>query len=279
MGVPFPENYGGAGLDTPLVRARREELARSDSSVAITLAAHMSLGTMPIYLFGTEEQRRGAAPGSGLRRRLAAFGLTEPGRAPTRARPARAQSSVTGAGVNGPKTSSRTPNRHQRLRDDHRRHRRAGRTPGDLEPDSAERHTRLRSLGTDAQARLARLGYPRALVPDCPVPADHLLGERGDGFSQFLEILDGGRISVAALGVGLAQGAYELALAHAKARAVRRRISRFQAMQFKLADMATEIEALERCLPGGEALAGTRGRRSSARPRWRSVLRRAPTGS
>ena len=246
MGIPLPEKYGGAGSDTLSYAIAVEELARVDSSVAITLAAHTSLGTMPIYLFGTEEQRERWLPDLASGRRLAAFGLTEPaagsdaGATRTRAEPRDggwlvngSKIFITNAGTDISACVTITAVTGER----------------DGRPEISNVIVPNGTPGYDVSAPMRKLGWhasdTRVLsFTDCLVPADHLLGERGDGFSQFLEILDGGRISVAAMGLGLAQGAYELALAHAKEREqFGRPIGRFQAVQFKLADMATEIEA------------------------------------
>ena len=246
MGIPLPERYGGAGSDTLSYAIAVEELARVDSSVAITLAAHTSLGTMPIYLFGTEEQRERWLPDLASGRRLAAFGLTEPaagsdaGATRTRAEPRDggwlvngSKIFITNAGTDISACVTITAVTGER----------------DGRPEISNVVVPNGTPGYDVSAPMRKLGWhasdTRVLsFTDCLVPADHLLGERGDGFSQFLEILDGGRISVAAMGLGLAQGAYELALAHAKEREqFGRPIGRFQAVQFKLADMATEIEA------------------------------------
>jgi len=242
MGIPLPEEHGGAGGDTVGYALAIEELTRVDSSVAITVAAHTSLGTMPIYLFGTDEQKARWLPDLASGRRLAAFGLTEPD-AGSDAGAARTTAElrddawvvngskmfITNAGTEltwGVTITART---------------------GDDEISNlvVENGT----PGYEVSAPLHKLGWKasdtRALTfADCPVPEGNLLGARGQGFHQFLEILDGGRISVAAMGVGLAQGAYDLATAYAKERRqFGRPIASFQAVAFKLADMAVEIEA------------------------------------
>ena len=162
MGMPFPEEYGGAGADTLSYAIAVEELTRIDSSVAITLAAHTSLGTMPIYLFGTEEQKQQWLPDLASGKKLAAFGLTEPG-AGSDAAHARTTAELRDGQwmINGSKifiTNAGTD--ITAVRDDHGSHRR-GR---DLEPDRPERHARLRDLAADGQARLARVRHARALV-------------------------------------------------------------------------------------------------------------------
>jgi alkylation response protein AidB-like acyl-CoA dehydrogenase len=246
MGIPFPEEYGGGGADTLSYALAVEELARIDSSVCITLAAHTSLGTMPIYLWGTEEQKSEWLPELCAGRRLAAFGLTEPeagsdaGNTRTRAKLDDGEWVVDGAkqfitnsgtdisacvtitavtgGENGQREISNiiVPNG----------------TPG------YEVGEPYRKMGWNASDT-------RPLSFDsCHVPEANLLGRRGEGFKQFLHILDGGRIGVAAMGVGLAQGALDEALAYAKERrAFGKPISRFQAIQAKIADLSAEIEA------------------------------------
>jgi short-chain 2-methylacyl-CoA dehydrogenase len=242
MGMTVPEEYGGAGADTVSYAIAIEELTRVDSSVAITVAAHHSLGTLPIYYFGTEEQRRQWLPDLASGKRLAAFGLTEPGAGSdagaTRTRAELRDGSwvingskifITNAGTDITACVTITALTAE------------GETSNLIVPNGAP--------GYEISAPMRKLGWrasdTRELsFRDCAVPEENLLGERGHGFRQFLEILDGGRISVAAMGVGLAQGAYDLAYAYAKDREqFGRPIADFQAVQFKLADMATEIEA------------------------------------
>jgi len=242
MGMPIPEEYGGAGADTLSYAIAVEELTRIDSSVAITLAAHTSLGTMPILLFGTEEQKRQWLPDLASGRKLAAFGLTEPG-AGSDAAATRTTAELRDGQwiVNGSKifiTNAGTDitacvTITAKTGDDE--------ISNLIVPNGTP--------GYEISAQMDKLGWrasdTRELsFKDCAVPEENLLGERGKGFHQFLEILDGGRISVAAMGVGLAQGAYDLAFAYAKEREqFGKPIARFQAVQFALADMAVEIEA------------------------------------
>jgi short-chain 2-methylacyl-CoA dehydrogenase len=247
MGIPFPEEYGGGGGDTLAYVLAVEELTRVDSSVAITLCAHTSLGTQPIYLFGSEEQKREWLPQLCGGTKLGAFGLTEPeagsdaANTRTRARLEDGEwvvdgakqfitnagtrisgmvciTAVTGENGQGAKEISNivVPNG----------------TPG------YEQGEPYRKMGWNA-SDTRPLSFS-----DCRVPAESLLGPRGQGFKQFLHVLDIGRIGVAAMGVGLAQGALEQALAYAKERrAFGRPIAKFQAIQGKLADMSTEIAA------------------------------------
>jgi short/branched chain acyl-CoA dehydrogenase len=242
MGMPVPEEYGGAGSDTVSYAIAIEELTRIDSSLAITVAAHTSLGTMPILLFGDEEQKREWLPPLASGQRLAAFGLTEPeagsDAGATRTRAERRDGSwvingskifITNAGTDITACVTITA----RTGDDE--------ISNLIVPNGTP--------GYEISQPMHKLGWrasdTRELsFEDCAVPEKNLLGERGKGFQQFLEILDGGRISVAAMGVGLAQGAYDLAYAYARERRqFGRPIARFQAVQFRLADMATEIEA------------------------------------
>jgi short-chain 2-methylacyl-CoA dehydrogenase len=242
MGMPIPEEYGGGGTDTLAYAIAIEELTCVDSSVAITVAAHTSLGTMPIFLFGSDEQKREWLPQLASGQKLGAFGLTEAGAGSdagatrTRAELRDGQWVINGSKIfitnagtdisglvtitaltgDGEVSNIIVPNG----------------TPGyELSPQ-------MRKLGWRA-SDTRELSFKDAAVPE-----GNLLGPRGEGFRQFLEILDGGRISVAAMGVGLAQGAYDLAFRYAQEREqFGKPIARFQAVQFQLADMAVEIEA------------------------------------
>jgi short/branched chain acyl-CoA dehydrogenase len=242
MGMTIPEEYGGAGTDTVAYAIAVEELTRIDSSVAITMAAHHSLGTLPIYYFGNEDQRRRWLPDLASGKKLAAFGLTEPdagsdaGATRTSAELRDGQWIVNGSKIfitNAGTDVTACVTITARTGDDE--------ISNIIVPNGTP--------GYEISKPMKKLGWrasdTRELsFKDAHVPEDNLLGPRGQGFHQFLEILDGGRISVAAMGVGLAQGAYDLAFAYAKERKqFGQPISKFQAVQFKLADMATEIEA------------------------------------
>ena len=243
MGIPFPQEYGGAGGSSQDYAMVVEELTRVDSSVAITLCAHTSLGTQPIYLFASEEQKQRFLPRLCSGEMLGAFGLTEPeagsdaGNTQTRARLedgewvingtkqfiTNAGTSISGLVVI---TAVTGPDREiSNLLVENG-------TPG-YEPGP-----QYRKLGWHASDT-------RPLhFSDCRVPEENLIGGRGRGLQQFLQVLDIGRIGVAAMGVGLAQGALDEALAYAKARrAFGRPIAKFQTIQAKLANLATEIEA------------------------------------
>jgi alkylation response protein AidB-like acyl-CoA dehydrogenase len=242
MGIPFPAEYGGGGADTLSYALAVEELARIDSSVAITMAAHTSLGTMPIHNWGTEEQKAEWMPRLCSGQALAAFGLTEP-EAGSDAGNVRTRATLDDDGwtVNGAKqfiTNSGTDisacvTITARTGDDEISNIIVPNdTPGFVVGEA------YRKMGWNASDT-----HPLTFE-DCRVPESNLLGPRGNGFKQFLQILDGGRIGVAAMGLGLAQGCLDEALAYAKERrAFGQSISRFQSIQAKLADMATEIEA------------------------------------
>jgi alkylation response protein AidB-like acyl-CoA dehydrogenase len=242
MGLPIPEEYGGAGGDTVSYATAIEELTRIDSSVAITVAAHTSLGTMPILLFGSEEQKREWLPRLASGRGLAAFGLTEPdagsdaGATRTRAELRDGEWVVDGSKIfitnAGTDISACVTITARTGEDEISNLIVPNGTPGyEISPP-------MKKLGWHA-SDTRELSFR-----DCHVPEGNLLGERGRGFSQFMEILDGGRISVAAMGVGLAQGAYDLAAAYAgERRQFGKPIKEFQAVRFQLADLATEIEA------------------------------------
>jgi short/branched chain acyl-CoA dehydrogenase len=242
MGMTIPEEYGGAGADTVSYAIAIEELTRIDSSVAITVAAHHSLGTLPIWYFGSEEQKREWVPELAAGRKLAAFGLTEPS-AGSDAGATRTTATledgewvvdgskifITNAGTDITACVTITA------------------VTGDGEISNIV--VPNGSPGYVISEPMQKLGWRASDTRELSfqsvrVPEGNLLGPRGEGFRQFLKILDGGRISVAAMGVGLAQGAYDLAFRYAQEREqFGKPIGKFQAVQEKLVDMATEIEA------------------------------------
>jgi alkylation response protein AidB-like acyl-CoA dehydrogenase len=242
MGIPFPEEVGGAGGTSLQYAIAVEELTRIDSSVAITLCAHTSLGTQPVYLFGTDEQKQRLLPDLCAGRRLGAFGLTEP-EAGSDAGNVKTRAALDGGEwvVDGAKqfiTNAGTEiSGHVAI------------TARTAENEISNIIIENGRPGYEQGAPYRKMGWnasdTRPLSFDgCRVGEENLLGPRGAGFKQFLHILDIGRIGVAAMGVGLAQGALDEALKYAKERkAFGRSISKFQAIQGKLADMATEIEA------------------------------------
>ncbi len=242
MGIPYPERHGGAGADTLSYALVVEELARVDSSVAITLAAHTSLGTWPIYAFGDEAQKGEWMPGLCAGETLGAFGLTEPeagsdaANVRTRARLEDgewvidgAKQFITNSGTDISGFVAIT----------------ALTGEGEISNIIVERGTPGYGIGQAYRKMGWNASDTRPLSFDgCRVPETNLLGPRGMGFKQFMQTLDGGRISVSAMGVGLAQGALDEALAYARERqAFGRPISKFQSIQAKLADISTEIEA------------------------------------
>jgi short/branched chain acyl-CoA dehydrogenase len=242
MGIPFPEEVGGAGGSSLQYAIAVEELTRVDSSVAITLCAHTSLGTQPIYLFGSDAQRAEWLPRLCSGEMLGAFGLTEPeagsdaGNTRTRARLDGGdwvidgtKQFITNAGTDISGVVCITA----RTGDDE--------ISNLIVPNGTpgyEQAAPYRKMGWNASDT-------RPLTfTDCRVPEENLLGGRGRGFHQFLKVLDIGRIGVAAMGVGLAQGALDQALAYAtQRRAFGKPISKFQLIAAKLADLATEIAA------------------------------------
>jgi short/branched chain acyl-CoA dehydrogenase len=242
FGLPFPEEYGGMGGDYFALCVALEELARVDSSVAITLEAGVSLGAMPIYRFGTEEQRRSWLPVLCTGERLAAFGLTEPGGGTDIPGAMRTTARLEGGDwvIDGSKafiTNSGTDITALVTvtaitgRDD------SGRkeissiivqndTPGF---SRAPEYSKVGWCASDTR-ELSFSG--------CRVPAENLLGERGRGYAQFLQILDEGRVAIAALATGLAQGCVDECVRYAKERsAFGVTIGQHQAIQFAIADM------------------------------------------
>jgi alkylation response protein AidB-like acyl-CoA dehydrogenase len=242
MGMTIPEEYGGAGADTLAYAICVEELTRIDSSVAITVAAHHSLGTLPIYYFGNDEQKREWLPELASGKKLAAFGLTEAnagsdaGATRTTARLEAGEWVIDGSKIfiTNAGTDITACVTITALTGD-------GEISNIIVPNGTP--------GYVISAPMEKLGWKASDTRELSfqgarVPEGNLLGPRGQGFTQFLTILDGGRISVAAMGVGLAQGCYDLAYAYAKEREqFGKPISKFQAVQQKLVDMATEIEA------------------------------------
>jgi alkylation response protein AidB-like acyl-CoA dehydrogenase len=246
MGIPFPEEYGGGGADTLSYALAVEELTRVDSSVAITMAAHTSLGTMPIALWGTDEQKDDWLPTLCSGEKLAAFGLTEPeagsdaGNTKTRAALEDGEWVVNGA-------KQFITNSGTEI---------SGCVTITALTGSGNGETEISNLivpngtpGYEPGEPYRKMGWnasdTRPLsFEDCRVPEGNLLGRRGEGFKQFMQILDGGRIGVAAMGVGLAQGALDEALSYAKERrAFGQPISKFQSIQAKIADLSAQIEA------------------------------------
>ena len=241
FGLPFPEEYGGMGGDHVGLCLAIEELARVDSSVAITLSAGVALGTTPVYRFGTEAQRRQWLPQLCRGERLAAFGLTEKsGGSDAAAVHTTARRDGGEWVINGTKafiTNSGTEIT-------------ALVTVASVTGEPVNGRRQISAImvpagtpGFSVSKRYSKVGWSSSdtnelSFVDCRVPEDHLLGEEGRGYAQFLEVLDEGRIAVAALSVGLAQGCIDECLTYMGRREVSgHKIGEYQALQFKLADM------------------------------------------
>ncbi|MDQ2871072.1 MAG: acyl-CoA dehydrogenase family protein [Acidobacteriota bacterium] len=244
LGVLFPEEYGGSALSYGDYAAIVEELAAVDASIALSLAAHNSLGSNHIFQFGSETQRRRYIPKLASGEWLAAWGLTEP---------------EAGSDASGTKTTAVRDGNDWVLNGSK-----------NFITNASVAHVAVLMAVTDRKAvkhgisafiveldnpgirvgkKENKLGMRASdtctlVMEDCRIPADNLLGKEGSGFVDSMKILDGGRISIAALSIGIARGAYEASLRYAQQRRqFGRPISEFEAIQFYLADMATEIDA------------------------------------
>jgi short/branched chain acyl-CoA dehydrogenase len=246
LGLPFPEQYGGAGADFLSYCLAIEEISRADVSVGITMEAHTSLGASPFFLFGNEHQKEQYLTPLARGERLWSFGLTEPE-----------------AGSDSGGTQTRAT-----LRDGawHINGAKAFITNAGTEMTGGVTITAVTGTRPDGKKEISNLIVPKGTpgytigkaykkmgwkasdtrplaFEDCIVPQENILGQPGDGFKQFMHILDAGRIAIAALSVGLAQACLDEALRYAKDRKqFGQPISKFQAVQFKLADMDMEIE-------------------------------------
>ena len=244
MGIPIPEELGGAGMDTVAYAAAVMEIARADASVAITMAAHTSLGTSPILIAGTDEQKQKYIPPLASGEMIGAFGLTEP-EAGSDAGATKTTAVKKGDEyvINGGKIfitnagEAGIINLTSRIIED-------GEDLG-VGAFIVPTDTSGMRLGPKEKKMGWRASDTRQIFfEDMVVPAVNMLGTPGKGFKTFLKTLTGGRISVAALSVGTALGAYERALRYATERkAFGKEIHEFQAVGNKLADMATDIEA------------------------------------
>src|SRR5918994_959461 len=245
FGLPFPEEYGGAGADFLTLCLAIEEIARVDSSLAITLEAAVGLGSMPVYRFGSEAQRKELLPELASGEALAGFGLTEPsggsdaGATRTTARQDGdewvingSKSFITNAGTPITKFVTVTAI--------------TGETDGDKEITAIIVPNGTRGFEVGKPYR--KMGWHHSdthelAFNDCRVPLENQLGERGQGYRNFLKILDDGRIAIAALAVGLAQGCLDESVKYVHERsAFGRPIGTYQALQFKISDMATKVE-------------------------------------
>lgn len=243
MGLPFPEEYGGGGADTVSFAIVTEELSRVCGSTGITYSAHISLGGAPLHLFGTKEQKLKYLTPVCTGESFGAFGLTEPN---------------AGSDAGGTRTSAREENGMFVINGNkcfitnasYAKHLALTAVTG--EKDGKKEISAIivptNGDGFSIIDNYEKMGLNSSnttelVLEDVRVPVENLLGKRGEGFKQFLITLDGGRIGIGAMAVGIAQGAYEKALAYAKERIqFGRSISSFQAIQFKLADMAMKIE-------------------------------------
>jgi alkylation response protein AidB-like acyl-CoA dehydrogenase len=244
FGVLFPEKYGGSGMGYVEYAIIIEELSRVDGSVGIIVAAHNSLCTNHIFKFGTEEQRQKYVTPLAQGKKLGCWSLTEPEAGSDAGGTRTVASQKDGCWVlNGSKTF--TTNGHY-----------ADVCVGMAVTDAGKKHHGISAFIIEKGAPGFRPGKKEnklglrasdtseVVFTDCRVPHGNLLGREGEGFINSLQILDGGRISIAALGLGMAQGAYECSVRYAKERKqFGKPIAEFQAIQFKLADMATQIEA------------------------------------
>ena len=245
FGLPFPEEYGGAGADFLTLCLAIEEIARVDSSLAITLEAAVGLGAMPVYRFGTEEQRQRWLPPLASGQNLAGFGLTEPG---------------GGSDAGATKTSARLEDGEWVINGSKSFITNSG-TPitsfvtvtaitGDVggKKEISAIVVPNDTPGFDVGKPYRKMGWHHSdthelSYNDCRVPEENLLGNRGEGFKNFLKILDDGRIAIAALAVGLAQGCVDESVKYAKERtAFGRPIGDFQGLQFMIADMALKTD-------------------------------------
>lgn len=243
MGLPFPEEYGGAGADTISFAIVTEELSRACGSTGITYSAHISLGGAPLYLFGTEEQKQKFLIPICTGETFGAFGLTEPG---------------AGSDAGGTRTTAVEENSEYIINGNkcfitnasYAKHLALTAITGD---ENGKKEISAIIVPTDAAGFTVIDNYEKMglhssnttelVLENVRVPTEYLLGKKGAGFKQFLITLDGGRIGIGAMAVGIAQAAYDKARQYAKERKqFGHSLSHFQAIQFKLADMAMKIE-------------------------------------
>lgn len=244
MGLPIPEEYGGSGADTISYALAVEEVSRVSGSIGITLAAHTSLGLYPIYRFGSDEQKRKYLPRLASGQGLAAFGLTEP-EAGSDAAAIKTTAVLDGDYwiINGQKIFITSGSIADVVIIAAVTDKSAG-TRG-ISNFIVEKGTPGFRPGRDEEKMGLKGSVTSQLFfADCRVPKENLLGQLGEGYKQFLITLDGGRISIGAMAIGLAQGAFEAAVKYSKERVqFGQPIASFQAIQWMIADMATEIEA------------------------------------
>ncbi len=249
-GIPIPEEYGGAGADTLSMAIALEEIARACGSTCLTLAAHTSLGTMPIFLFGSEELKRKYVPPNARGETIGAYGLTEPGAGSDSGGTQTTAVPVPGGWkINGAKMFMTNASVSHVM------------TLTAVTDREAEKHSRIsafvvesKSKGVTVAKKEDKLGCRASdtcyvTLEDVFVPETHLLGGRGQGWRYFMEILDAGRIGIGAMALGLAEGAYDRALEYARERKTfGKPIGAHQGVAFLLADMKVEIEAARHLL-------------------------------
>jgi alkylation response protein AidB-like acyl-CoA dehydrogenase len=263
LGIQFPEQYGGAAMGAVDYCICIEEIARVDPGVALSLAAHNGLCSAHIFLFASEEQKRKYLPPLARGERIGAWGLTE---STSGSDAAGMRTTATRAGECWVLNGSKTFTTHGRVGDiivvmavtD-----RAAGTKG-ISAFVVERGTPGMSAGKkEDKLGMRASDTSEVLFDNCRIPADQMIGAEGQGFIETMQVLDAGRIGIAALAVGLAQGAYEAAVGYARERrAFGKTIGSFQAIQWKLADAATKIEAA-RLLTYRAAYLKERGRRTT----------------
>ncbi|MCM3743377.1 acyl-CoA dehydrogenase [Sporosarcina luteola] len=243
MGLPFPEEYGGAGADATSFAIVTEELSRGCASTGITYSAHISLGGAPLHLFGTEEQKRNYLTPICTGDSFGAFGLTEPN---------------AGSDAGGTQTTAKEDGDHFVINGSkvyitnasYAKHLALTAITGN---ENGKKEISAIIVPTDAEGFTIIDNYEKMglhasnttelVLDNVRVPKENLLGKRGDGFKQFLVTLDGGRIGIGAMAVGIAQAAFDRALKYSKERKqFGKTLSEFQITQFKLADMAMKIE-------------------------------------
>jgi butyryl-CoA dehydrogenase len=244
LGVPYPEALGGTGLDSLAYAITIEELSRASGSIGIIVSAHTSLGCNPIYLAGTDAQKERFLRPMASGKVLGAYGLTEPGAGSdsrgTRTRAHRdgdgwllngTKRFITNAGVAGTYIVTAVTDREA--------------DSGKISAFIVEADSAGFSIGRmEEKMGLHASNTGELIFDDCRIPADSLLGEEGEGDKLFLRTLDGGRIGIGAMALGLAQAAFEAASVYAKERRqFDRPIASFQGVAFKIADMATQIDA------------------------------------
>ncbi|MBU0518692.1 acyl-CoA dehydrogenase [bacterium] len=244
FGIPFPEEYNGVEMDTMCYSIAVEELSRVCASTGITVAAHISLGTYPIYMFGTEEQKQKYLPKLCSGEELASFGLTEPN---------------AGSDAGGTQTTAVKDGKEWVLNGAKMFITNGGWAWTSINTAMTDKDKGVKGIsafiverdapGFSVGKKIRKMGIrgsntTELIFENCRIPEENLLGKLNEGFKQFMQILDGGRISIGAMALGIAQGALDEAIRYSKERnQFGKPIASNQAIQFMLADMATEIEA------------------------------------